>query len=53
MNIRQGRSGLYRTARAFADPQAISKRSRATAKRVERRLLGRIFSRIICAIVGR
>lgn len=47
------RAILYRLARAMGDAKAISKGPRAVGKRVERRILGRFFSRIVSVIVGR
>lgn len=45
------RSILYRAARGMGDARAVSRGPRAVEKRVERRLLGRFFSRIIRALV--
>ena len=45
------RSTLYALARCMGDAKAVSRGPRAIEKRVERRVLGRLFSRIIRAIV--
>lgn len=45
------RSTLYRAAKAIGDAQAVAKGPSAIAKRIERRALGRVFSRLIRAIV--
>ncbi|HLY05516.1 MAG TPA: hypothetical protein VKR31_07200 [Rhizomicrobium sp.] len=45
------RSILYAIARGMGDARAVSRGPRAIEKRVERRVLGRLFSRIIGAIV--
>lgn len=53
MSIRPMRSGLYRTARLLGDLQALARGPRAAAKRIQRRLLGRMAARIIRRVVGR
>jgi len=45
------RSALYRAARLIGDANAAARGPRAIGKRIERRALGRLFSRIIRAIV--
>jgi hypothetical protein len=45
------RSVLYSVARGMGDARAISRGPVAVEKRIERRVLGRFFSRIIRAIV--
>jgi hypothetical protein len=45
------RSILYDLARGIGDARAVSRRPRAIEKRGERRNLGRLFSRVIRAIV--
>jgi hypothetical protein len=47
------RAVLYTLARGMGDAKAVSKGPRALGKRMERRLLGRVFSRVISKIVGR
>ena len=47
------RSTLYRIARAIGDAKAITRGPRPIVKRIERRTLGRLFSRIISKVVGR
>lgn len=42
---------LYSLARGMGDASAVSRGPRAIEKRVERRVLGRLFSRVIRAIV--
>jgi hypothetical protein len=42
---------LYGIARGMGDARAIERGPRAIGKRIERRLLGRFFSRLIRAIV--
>jgi hypothetical protein len=46
-------STIYRLARAMGDGRAIARGPSAVGKRIERRLLGRLFSRLNSVIVGR
>ena len=45
------RGFLYAWARGIGDGRAISRGPAAIGKRIERRVLGRFFSRVIRAIV--
>ena len=45
------RGVLYALARGMGDARAVERGPRAIGKRIERRLLGRFFSRLISAIV--
>lgn len=47
------RSILYAVARGMGDAKAVQRGPRAIGKRIERRVLGRAFSRLISKIVGR
>lgn len=47
------RSLLYSIARAIGDAKAVSKGPRAIVKREERKILGRLASKVISKIVGR
>lgn len=44
------RSFLYKLTRAIGDAKAISKGPKATVKRVERRIVGRLASKILWRI---
>ena len=41
------RNLLYKLARALGDAKAVSKGPQATVKRVERRLVGRMVSKVL------
>jgi len=45
------RSALYRAARLLGDAHAAVRGPQAIGKRMERRMLGRLFSRLIGRIV--
>ena len=47
------RSFLYALARGLGDLRAVQRGPRAVEKRIERRVLGRFFSRLMNAIVRR
>jgi hypothetical protein len=47
------RSFLYQLARAIGDAKAIQKGPTKFVKRVERRLVGKLFSRLLMKIVPR
>lgn len=48
MNINKTRSKLYKTAKILGDVQALtSKRKGAVGRRIKRRLLGKLFGRMM------